>query len=338
MGQQGQSLGAGNFHLLKSRAALAGGSVSRALRESRQALRRGDELGMPLGRAVCRLSLAEAQLAAGHPEQALTTLAEAEHDVAAVGPLVEQGSLLLQAAIAGTGDTRRADELVERAFASGSRWGFMPVAWPAPITRAALCERAIQRGIESDYARRVLGKLGQTPGHAAGRLLAEVGEAEGVEPSRPTTEPASPQPAERPAPYSAPGVPGEFSKAVRQALRCLHETHRLSLCTLLDATLVTRRAGTQAAASHRIDALRQLLREGVEALRHSARTESAYRALFHTYLDPAPTQLLAAQAAHMPFGSYRRHLSAGIEELSATLWLREQAIHSEPATGLGSSV
>jgi hypothetical protein len=111
---------------------------------------------------------------------------------------------------------------------------------------------------------------------------------------------------------------------VRQALRCLHETHRLSSCTLLDAHLVSERAGAAGAVRDRIDALRELLREGIESLRDNVRTEAAYRALLHTYLEPASTQLLAAEAARMSFGSFRRHLGAGVEELSVTLWHREQ--------------
>jgi hypothetical protein len=67
----------------------------------------------------------------------------------------------------------------------------------------------------------------------------------------------------------------------------------------------------------------------VEALARNARTELSYRALLHTYLEPAPTQLLAAESATMSFGTYRRHLTAGLEEVSTTLWMREQALRAD---------
>ena len=72
--------------------------------------------------------------------------------------------------------------------------------------------------------------------------------------------------------------------------------------------------------------MRELLQESVRELGKTVRTEPSYRALLHTYIDPAPTQLLAAEAARMSFGTYRRHLAAGLEEVATALWLREQSL------------
>jgi hypothetical protein len=48
-----------------------------------------------------------------------------------------------------------------------------------------------------------------------------------------------------------------------------------------------------------------------------------YRAVYHTYLQPAVTQEQAAEVLDLPFSTYRRHLRSGIEELTARLWARE---------------
>jgi hypothetical protein len=69
--------------------------------------------------------------------------------------------------------------------------------------------------------------------------------------------------------------------------------------------------------------LRQLLRETAEGLQASPKLAKFYRALYHTYLQPAATQEQAAEVLDLPFSTYRRHLRSGIEELTGRLWLRE---------------
>jgi hypothetical protein len=121
-------------------------------------------------------------------------------------------------------------------------------------------------------------------------------------------------------------TPSEFARSLRAALRGFHETRRLSESRLLGGQLVAQRAGQSAPIEQQLTALRALLRESVEELAQTARTEPAYKALLHTYLEPQPTQLLAAEAARMSFGTYRRHLTAGLDELATALWLRQQAL------------
>ena len=50
-----------------------------------------------------------------------------------------------------------------------------------------------------------------------------------------------------------------------------------------------------------------------------------HRALWHTYLEPAPTQERAAELLGLPFNTYRYHLSKGIERVADWLWQRELA-------------
>jgi hypothetical protein len=47
-----------------------------------------------------------------------------------------------------------------------------------------------------------------------------------------------------------------------------------------------------------------------------------------THLRPAATQEAAAARLHLPFGTYRRHLRAGTEALTAVLW--DWELHGAP--------
>ena len=45
-----------------------------------------------------------------------------------------------------------------------------------------------------------------------------------------------------------------------------------------------------------------------------------YRALYHTYIEPAPTQEAAAEHLDLPFSTYRRHLKSGVTRVAGILW------------------
>jgi hypothetical protein len=47
--------------------------------------------------------------------------------------------------------------------------------------------------------------------------------------------------------------------------------------------------------------------------------------LLRTYIQPAPTQEIAAELLDLPFSTYRRHLQAGIARVAALLWSRDTA-------------
>lgn len=72
-----------------------------------------------------------------------------------------------------------------------------------------------------------------------------------------------------------------------------------------------------------VETLRVLLREASETLQANPRDDKGYRALLHTYLEPAATQELAAELLNLPFSTYRRHLKLGIERVTELLWHRE---------------
>jgi hypothetical protein len=134
------------------------------------------------------------------------------------------------------------------------------------------------------------------------------------------------QPLEVPTPAAAPRLRvldvDEFAGGVKAALRDLARPDRLHSCALAQSRLVAA-ADDAAAPIGRGAAVQRLINEAVEALAGSPRDRRAYRALHHTYLQPAGSQQRAADLLNLPMSTYRRHLSAGVERLTELLWQRE---------------
>ena len=114
-----------------------------------------------------------------------------------------------------------------------------------------------------------------------------------------------------------------FSEAVREALRGYARPHTLRSNALLSARIIADRLDGKADEAERIEALVALLRETAETLRELPRQEKAYRALDRTYFRPAASQEQAAELLNLPYSTFRRHLKAGLEEITAMLWRRE---------------
>lgn len=115
----------------------------------------------------------------------------------------------------------------------------------------------------------------------------------------------------------------EFAAAVRVALRDYAHVETLASNPLLQSRIVVARSGMDAPAHARIEVLRTALKQTAESLQASPRDAKFYRALQHTYLQPAPTQEQAAEALDLPFSTYRRHLKDGIEHVVELLWQQE---------------
>lgn len=111
----------------------------------------------------------------------------------------------------------------------------------------------------------------------------------------------------------------EFSEAVRQALRDYNRPDRLAANPLLRSRLVVDMAG-QAVSPARLQAL---LLEAADTLRANPKDTKLHRAIWHTYLEPAPTQEQAAELLNLPFNTYRYQLARGIERITTWLWQRE---------------
>jgi hypothetical protein len=115
----------------------------------------------------------------------------------------------------------------------------------------------------------------------------------------------------------------EFSAAIRQALHDFSRPNLLASNPLLRSRLVTERVDPASRSTERAEALRVLLQEVASKLQSNARDEKLFRALDHTYFHPAATQELAAEQLDLPFSTYRRHLTAGLQRLTEMLWQQE---------------
>lgn len=109
-----------------------------------------------------------------------------------------------------------------------------------------------------------------------------------------------------------------FAAAVRDALRELGRPDRLGAGPLAATALA---AGPDPAA-----ALQGSIRRAAEVLRSSPRDRRAYRALHHTYLQPAGTQQIAADLLGLPMSTYRRHLAEGLRRLTDLLRAAERKV------------
>ena len=69
--------------------------------------------------------------------------------------------------------------------------------------------------------------------------------------------------------------------------------------------------------------LKTLLSAAVETLREHPRDDKLWRAVERTYLRPAATQERAAAALGLPFSTFRRHLTQGVDRVVSWLWDRE---------------
>jgi hypothetical protein len=127
--------------------------------------------------------------------------------------------------------------------------------------------------------------------------------------------------ADRPDAAASLGV-AEFNDAVRQALRDYTRPEALANGALRGSRLL--RALPDAPA--RAAAVRALLRSAVDELRAHPRDLKLHRAIWHTYIEPLPTQELAAERLGLPFSTYRHHLARGIERVARSLWHRERAV------------
>jgi hypothetical protein len=115
----------------------------------------------------------------------------------------------------------------------------------------------------------------------------------------------------------------DFAEAVRNALRDFGRADPLRGNPLLRSRLVIERSGINAGANERLTLLQRVLRDAVETLQHSPRQLKFYRALYHTYIQASPTQEQAAELLDLPFSTYRRHLKAGLDQITDYLWYQE---------------
>jgi hypothetical protein len=114
----------------------------------------------------------------------------------------------------------------------------------------------------------------------------------------------------------------EFQMAIRAALRDFRqeEGHDFQNNPLLQSRLISQKVRPRADKTERSAALRAILKETTQSFQASPRDLKFYRALYHTYFQPAPTQEQAAALLNLPFSTFRRHLETGIRRITEQLW------------------
>lgn len=112
----------------------------------------------------------------------------------------------------------------------------------------------------------------------------------------------------------------EFGQSVRQALRDLRRPGLLARNPLLRTRLVRDHAGNREPSAA---VLAALVRAAADSLREHPRDDKLFRAVDRTYLRPAATQEGAAAVLGLPFSTYRRHLTTGVDRVIAWLWDQE---------------
>lgn len=116
----------------------------------------------------------------------------------------------------------------------------------------------------------------------------------------------------------------DFTDAVRDALRGLARPEGLDGNPLLRCRVVVEASSCRPVA----DALAHLLAQAADDLSAHPRGEKIRRVLELTYFRPAPTQRAAAERLDLPFSTFRRHLSRGVDHTASWLWERE--LHGSP--------
>jgi hypothetical protein len=109
-----------------------------------------------------------------------------------------------------------------------------------------------------------------------------------------------------------------FEEAVRGALRLCHRADLLTTSPLCDWLGI----GVHRDSLERGRQLVALLRRESERLFSSTKDHEIGRVLVHTYFEPLGKQEAIADELRLPFGSYRRHLTAGTRRLVDYLWAR----------------
>lgn len=117
----------------------------------------------------------------------------------------------------------------------------------------------------------------------------------------------------------------DFAEAVRNALRDVNDELALLSNPLLRSQLVSRQADSNKETVTLISALQNLLKDTTVSLQDTPRQLKFYKALHHTYFQPAATQEQAAELLDLPFSTYRRHLRSGIDFVTERLWAQELA-------------
>lgn len=114
-----------------------------------------------------------------------------------------------------------------------------------------------------------------------------------------------------------------FTAAVHDALRNYSDVVALAENPLLHSRLLNNALSSGKGINQRVEMLQNVVRETAVSLQSNPRQLKLYKALYHTYFQPAATQEKAAELLDLPFSTYRRHLRSGIKYVTERLWQQE---------------
>ncbi len=114
-----------------------------------------------------------------------------------------------------------------------------------------------------------------------------------------------------------------FTSAVHDALRDFTNEVALQNNPLLESRCLVNAAGGNANKAVRVEKLRNLLTAGAQTMQTHPKQLKWYRALHHTYFQPAATQEQAAELLDLPFSTYRRYLRSAVQYVTDWLWTQE---------------
>jgi DNA-binding SARP family transcriptional activator len=155
-----------NYQYLRAAILLHRGETQRALELAEDYLPLADTLGSGISSTIFRLQLALTLIACGNHGRAREVLAQALKRAEVIGSTLLRftGMCALARSLLSTAEHDAGLGALRRAFALGAERDlmvFFPVA--APGMMAHLCSRALDAGIEPDYVRRLIAKLGLMP-------------------------------------------------------------------------------------------------------------------------------------------------------------------------------
>lgn len=115
-----------------------------------------------------------------------------------------------------------------------------------------------------------------------------------------------------------------FREAVVDALKNFHRGDRLADNSLLTTRIVAQRYDEDATTPHRVDVLRELLRDVCRDLGHGGDDALHVDILTQTYLSDTPRKHRAvADDFNMAYSTFRKHLATATERVMTRLWERE---------------
>jgi LuxR family maltose regulon positive regulatory protein len=147
-----------NYHYLRGWASMLAGDVEAAQAHAETALNFAERVGWPFSIVVCRVALGQTLHERGEIRRAHEELNQALRLAMEIGSRTAECCCLLAEAFFAIREGNESGSLpwLTRAFGLLRNQGLLTIAWWLPKTISRLCTKALQWGIEVEYARRLV--------------------------------------------------------------------------------------------------------------------------------------------------------------------------------------